>query len=131
MFIIAENYFDLQPFLPLKEKKHNDGNGDHYSPKDIIGVRIFQKWHIFEIHAVDTDDKGEGNEDRRKDSQHFHNVVDIVADAGIVAVLLIGYHGVVNLYGFEGLGDQAFEVAEIIIGTLVDYIRIRCDKTSH
>ena len=121
----------LQPFFPFEEKEHDEGDDGHDAPKDKIGVAVGQKGDVFEVHAVDAGDEGQGDEYGGKNGQHFHDIVHAVADVGVVAVLLVGYHVVVNFNGFQGLCDQAFQVAQVIVGMRIDEFGIAGDKSGH
>ena len=58
-------------------------------------------------------------------------VVDVITDGSIVAVLLVGKHGVVDFDSFQGLGNQTFQIAQIAVSMIVDLVGIAGDETGH
>ena len=54
-----------KPFLPFKEPEHPQRGGNHDRPHDKIAMMPMQFGDIFEIGAIDPDDKGDGDENYR------------------------------------------------------------------
>ena len=70
----------------MKEDDQDSGDRNHHRPTERISpipIEFGQvKWRLFsvEVHAVNSGDKGEGNEDCRDDRQKLHHFIHPVAD---------------------------------------------------
>lgn len=83
---------------------------------------------MFEVHAVDADEEGEGDKDGGEYGEDFHDVVGVFGDVGVVAVLLVGEHGVVDFDGFDRLDDEGVEVAEVFAGGGGDEVGVGAEQ---
>lgn len=83
---------------------------------------------MFEVHAVDADEEGEGDKDGGEYGEDFHDVVGVFGDVGVVAVLLVGEHGVVDFDGFDRLDDEGVEVAEVFAGGGGDEVGVGAEE---
>jgi hypothetical protein len=71
---------------------HPESRADHDEPEGRIAVAEVEFRHVegaclrVEIHPVDTGQEGEGDEERRDQGQHPHDLVGPVAQAGVINV---------------------------------------------
>ena len=64
-----------QPVLSLEEQDHAAGYGQHDENDTRITEAPVQLGHVGKVHAVQSNDKSEWNENRRNDGEYAHDVV--------------------------------------------------------
>jgi hypothetical protein len=78
------DFFTSHPLLPPEIEIHADADPEHDAPEAEVAVPPFKLGHVLEVHAVHAGKEGQGHEDRCNDGQHFHDLVQAVADRGEV-----------------------------------------------
>src|SRR5262245_10218499 len=77
----------LDPLLSSEQREHEENDGDHDAkqPPELGGfsAREVRDWNV---HPIQTREKGDRHEDRRHDREHLHDFVQPVADVGQVRV---------------------------------------------
>ena len=74
-------------FQPASFPKNNDqnrSNQNHTNPNNKVTVWRFQFRHMFEVHAINPNNEGEGNKDTAHNRQYFHDVIHSLALHGVV-----------------------------------------------
>jgi len=74
------------PLFPFKIENHDEPDDNHNRPYDGVTQGQFKLRHIFEIHAVNTGEEGQGYEDGGNDGQDLHHLVHFVAHTGEIDI---------------------------------------------
>jgi len=63
----------FEPTLHFEPYQHPEGDSQHYSPYPEISPVPGEFRHIVEVHAVNTDDEGQGDKNGGHDGKGLHD----------------------------------------------------------
>src|SRR4030042_3571276 len=95
-----------EPSFSTEIEEHGQGDGQHQPQGGRVAPGPFQLRHVFEIHAVNPGQEGEGHKDGGNDGEDFHDFVQAVVDAGKINIQQPGGEvpvGVVIVNGHDGV----------------------------
>ena len=103
---------------------HRRGGRDDDGPDERVSPSPLDLRHELEVHAVDADEEGDGDEDRGDDGQDLHDFVHPIADARKVNFEHPGKHVAIGLDRVDDLDGVVVDVAQKDPGGLPDQVRL-------
>lgn len=124
---LTESWGWLEPFDFLKDPKLGEADEKHDSHEPDIAVGMIELGHVErqrfplfgagrEVHAIDSDDESEWNEDGGDDSEDPHDLVGAEADTGEVKFHEPGTDFLVAFHEIHQLDGVVVAVSQIDLG---------------